>query len=232
LLWGPTRRRAEHFWKYGVSRSLEMAFSESFIPYTQTFWQLLFRYTKPYCWIPTSTRLPQWCEFFQKKKVLCNLTQMKSSLIVKMWNKANIIKNQLGYFRNPWDIHKLWAHREVLVKYVMLMVDPWELATMPYRPLCTCIIIYIFFTIYWVNGCSNVHVYVEISLIYGVVLEFTTVLLLPIFIGRFYGTTGHAGQVFMFPKKFCPPLFMHKNIWPPSFSTSPSPVINDRSLCL
>ena len=57
---------------------------------------------------------------------------MKSLLIVKMCNKANIFKNQLGYFRNPWDINKLWAHREVLVKSVMLMVDPWELATMPY----------------------------------------------------------------------------------------------------
>jgi hypothetical protein len=65
--------------------------------------------------------------------------QMKSLLIVKMCNKANIFKNQLGYFRNPWEsmrireiLHNnLWAHREVLVKSVMLTVDPWELATMP-----------------------------------------------------------------------------------------------------
>jgi hypothetical protein len=57
--------------------------------------------------------------------------QIKSLLIVKMCNKANIFKNQLGYFRNLRDINKLWAHREVLVKSVMLMVDPWELATMP-----------------------------------------------------------------------------------------------------
>jgi hypothetical protein len=58
---------------------------------------------------------------------------MKSLLIVKMCNKANIFKNQLNYFRNPWDIYnKLWAHCEVLVKSVMFMVDPWELATMLY----------------------------------------------------------------------------------------------------
>ena len=31
------------------------------------------------------------------------------------------------------------------------------------------------------NSCSNVHVYVEKSLVNGVVLEFTTVLLLSIF---------------------------------------------------
>jgi hypothetical protein len=35
--------------------------------------------------------------------------QMKSLLIVKMCKKANIFKNQLGYFRNLWDINKLWA---------------------------------------------------------------------------------------------------------------------------
>jgi hypothetical protein len=61
---------------------------------------------------------------------------MKSLLIVKMCNKVNIFKNQLGYFRNPWEsvryINKLWAHSEVLVKSVMFMVDPWEMATMPY----------------------------------------------------------------------------------------------------
>jgi hypothetical protein len=59
--------------------------------------------------------------------------QMKSLLIVKMCNKANIFKNQLGYFRLNLcgDINKLWAHHEVLVKSAMLMVDAWELATMP-----------------------------------------------------------------------------------------------------
>jgi hypothetical protein len=46
---------------------------------------------------------------------------MKSLLIVKMCNKANMFKSQLGYFRNPWDINKLWSHREVLVKSVVLM---------------------------------------------------------------------------------------------------------------
>ena len=60
--------------------------------------------------------------------------QMKSLLIVKMCNKANIFKNQLGYFRNLCgDINKLWAHRDFLVKSAMLMVNPWELATMPYN---------------------------------------------------------------------------------------------------
>ena len=49
--------------------------------------------------------------------------QMKSLLIVKMCNKANIFKNQLGYFRNLQHINKLWAHREVLIKSVMLMVS-------------------------------------------------------------------------------------------------------------
>jgi hypothetical protein len=48
-----------------------------------------------------------------------------------MCNKANIFENQLGYFRNLWEITKLWAHRKVLVEDVMLMVDLWELATMP-----------------------------------------------------------------------------------------------------
>jgi hypothetical protein len=49
--------------------------------------------------------------------------QMKSLLIVKMCNKANIFKNQLGYFRNLWDINKLWAHCEVLINSMMLMVS-------------------------------------------------------------------------------------------------------------
>jgi hypothetical protein len=88
--------------------------------------------------------------------------------------------------------------------------------------LYTCIAIYIFFTIYWVNGCSNVHVYVEISLINGVVLEFTTVLLLSIFICRFYGTTGSCGVgIYIAQKCLTLPFFVHKNTWHLSFSTSP-----------
>jgi hypothetical protein len=48
--------------------------------------------------------------------------QKKSLLMVKMCNKANIFKNQLGYFRNLCgDINKLWAHREVLAKSATLM---------------------------------------------------------------------------------------------------------------
>jgi hypothetical protein len=145
-LGGATRRHhswrwAEKFLKYGVSRSLEMAFSESSIPYTHKFWWLLFRYTKPCCWISTSTRLHEmmfWLSnFFRRKRfyVIWRKWSTESLLIVnlKCATKAtcNIFKNQLGYFRNLWEITKLWVHREVLVEYVMLMVNSWELATMP-----------------------------------------------------------------------------------------------------
>ena len=98
--------------------------------------------------------------------------------------------------------------------------------------LYTCIVIYIFFIIYWFNGCSNVHAYVEISLTNGVVLEFTTVILLSIFICRFYGTTGSCWAGINIAQKFLPPPFIHAQKYlTPSFSTSPPPpVINDRSL--
>jgi hypothetical protein len=51
---------------------------------------------------------------------------------------------------------------------------------------------------------------VEISLINGVVLEFTTVLLLSIFICRFYGTTGSCGAgIFNIAQNVLPPPFFH-----------------------
>ena len=53
---------------------------------------------------------------------------------------------------------------------------------------------------------------VEISLTNGVVLEFTTVLLLSILICRFYGTTGSCGAGINIAQHFlAPPFFMHKN---------------------
>jgi hypothetical protein len=169
-------------------------------------------------WLLSISGLMAWSEFFQMKiKVLCNLTQMKSLLIVKMCNKATIFKKQLDYFpeirENSWDINKLWAHREVLGKSVMLITAHGGSVRDGNYALYTCIVIYMFFTIYWVNSCSNVHVYVEISLINGVVLEFTTVLLLSIFICRFYGTTGSCGAGIYIAQKCLPhPFFMHKNI--------------------
>jgi hypothetical protein len=116
------------------------------------------------------------------------------------------------------------------------MVDPWELACN--YALCTWIVIYIFFTIYWVmqlrlfqSTCFCWNQFNKILV--RVVLEFTTVLLLSIFICRFYGRTGsgHAGQAFILPKNFWAPFFLaQKYLTPLLFHQPPSAVINDRSL--
>jgi hypothetical protein len=159
LLWGPTRRRAEKIenmesldrWKWHF-QSLLYLIHQRFGSFYLDIQNHIVEYPRVRgCmkWWFDYQFLAQWCELFQKKNVLCNLTQMKALLIVKMCNKANIFKNQLGYFRNPWDINKLWAHREVLVKSVMLMVDPVRVGN---YALYTCIVICIFFNIYWVNS--------------------------------------------------------------------------------
>jgi hypothetical protein len=136
---------------------------------------------------------------------------MKSLLMVKMCNKANIFENQLGYFRNLWEVvSSLWGFSKICD------ADGGSVRAGNY--LCP---IYMYRNLYilyhllsqWLFQCTCL---CWISLINGVVLEFTTVLLPSIFICRFYGTTGSCGAGIYIAQKFlAPPFFMHENTWPP-----------------
>jgi hypothetical protein len=87
--------------------------------------------------------------------------------------------------------------------------------------LYTCTVIYTVYSLPFVESTAvqmYMTVYVEISLVNGVVLEFTTVLLL------YFLSVGFMWGRYLYCTKISDPP-------PPSFSTSPlSPVINDRSL--
>jgi hypothetical protein len=50
-------------------------------------------------------------------------------------------------------------------------------------------------------------------------------------VGHFYGTTGSCGAgIYIAQKGLAPHFFMHKNTWPPSFSTSPPSLVIGESL--
>jgi hypothetical protein len=123
-----------------------------------------------------------------------------------MCNKAKIFKNQLGYFRIPSDINKLWAHREVLVKSVMLIVDPWELAP----TVCP---IYMYHKLNFLYHLLNQRLFLCTCLCWNQVNKWSLLL----FICRFYGTMRSCGAGIYIAQNCLPPppFSMHKNIWPP-----------------
>ena len=96
--------------------------------------------------------------------------------------------------------------------------------------LYTCTVIYTVYSLPFVESTAvqmYMTVYVEISLVNGVVLEFTTVLLLYFLSVGFMVGRGHVGQVFTLHKNFCPPpLFSCTKISdpPPHFPPAPFPL--------
>jgi hypothetical protein len=111
------------------------------------------------------------------------------------------------------------------------MVDPWELATMPY--------IYMYRNLYILYHLLSQQLFQCTCLCWnqfskwccvGVYYSSTALYFLSV---GFMVRRGHAGHVFILHKKFCPPPFSCTKISdPPLFppDAPPSPVINDRSL--